>query len=209
MSPSAGSSSGLAAPNAAQCASVADTWNVEHGTGATLRSPLKLLSALVSALGTKKGLANRGRTTEKGVAAGGRWYASCVVQHCPRAIERFLACLPCGGSPPFTLEEPRKASGGKRKKTVDTTTAKVREEFENAQCAWVFIGQNVPGAGAGAVEVMQGRPEHTDAIAHSGTWHMQVCFESKKNHLTSGMPHLSAWLMQIDFYGFGGMRLTA
>ena len=178
VSPSAGSSGGLAAPNAAQCASVADTWNVEHGTGATLRSPQKLLSALVSALSTEKGRTNRGRTTEKGVAAGGRWYASCVVQHCPRAIERFFACLPCGGSPPFTLEEPRKASGGKRKKTVDTTTAKVREEFENAQCAWVFIGQNVPGAGAGAVEVMQGRPEHTDAIAHSGTWHMQVC-ESK------------------------------
>jgi hypothetical protein len=62
------------------------------------------------------------------------------------------------------------------------------EMFHNADCAWVFIGQNVPhtaarqdGGGVGEgdsrereVAPMKGRPEHTDSIAHSGTWHMQL-----------------------------------
>jgi len=59
----------------------------------------------------------------------------------------------------------------------DPTAKGVRDVFENAKCAWVFIGQNVPDEEGGGREgrgMLRGRPEHTDMIAHSGTWHMQL-----------------------------------
>lgn len=37
-----------------------------------------------------------------------------------------------------------------------------------SEALWFFFGQN------GSDKDMNGRPEHTDQIAHSGTWHLQV-----------------------------------
>lgn len=39
---------------------------------------------------------------------------------------------------------------------------------KNSNAAWVFFGQNP------LARPLRGRPEHTDAIAHSGTWHLQL-----------------------------------
>eukprot|EP00913_Durusdinium_trenchii_P022340 g20986.t3 len=38
----------------------------------------------------------------------------------------------------------------------------------HSAAAWVFFGRNARG------RVLRGRPEHTDAIQHSGTWHVQL-----------------------------------
>jgi hypothetical protein len=40
--------------------------------------------------------------------------------------------------------------------------------FEHSQPVWVFLGCNTLN------EAMQGRPEHTDDVQHSGTWHYQM-----------------------------------
>jgi hypothetical protein len=141
------------------CASVLDTWNVENGSGAVLRSPARLLSQLVSALDAAD--------ARRGAVAGGRWYTSCVVQHDEKATEQLFAALPCGGAPPFLLDDRGRKAG-----PPDHTAAGVRGQFHNAECAWIFIGQNAAEDDAG--ESMRGRPEHTDAISHSGTWHMQL-----------------------------------
>ena len=44
---------------------------------------------------------------------------------------------------------------------------------------WLFVGSNPnpkkrARGGAGA-EALTGRPEHTDDVVHSGTWHVQLC----------------------------------
>jgi len=75
----------------------------------------------------------------------GAWYASFVVQHSKAALSKFLKSLPFS-TPPFL----RAAS------------------VSHSDAAWVFFGRN-PGQ-----RPLQGRPEHTDAIAHSGTWHLQL-----------------------------------
>lgn len=38
----------------------------------------------------------------------------------------------------------------------------------HSDCLWFFVGQNF------GRKPMQGRPEHTDAVMHSGTWHVQL-----------------------------------
>jgi hypothetical protein len=158
-----------AAAASAMCASVQTTWNVENGNGGLLRSPQRLLSALAACAGAGH------RGGNEGVIGGGRWYTSCVVQHNDAALNQLLRCMPCGGVPPFMLHPARQAGAarkpggraGRRKQTES------QYSMANAPCAWVFIGQNV-GKGSEEVEAMRGRPEHTDAIAHSGTWHMQL-----------------------------------
>jgi hypothetical protein len=40
--------------------------------------------------------------------------------------------------------------------------------FEHSHPVWVFMGCNTFN------EAMQGRPEHTDDVQHSGTWHYQL-----------------------------------
>ena len=42
------------------------------------------------------------------------------------------------------------------------------DEARHSNCVWFFFGSN-PGRTA-----MRGRPEHTDQISHSGTWHLQA-----------------------------------
>lgn len=157
----------------ALCASVQDTWNVENGNGGLLRSPQRLLSALAACAGAGH------RGGDDSVIGGGRWYTSCVVQHNDAALNQLLRCLPCGGVPPFMLDDSRaraRQAGAVRQPGGRAGRSKQKEShysMANAPCAWVFIGQNV-GKESEKVEAMRGRPEHTDAIAHSGTWHMQL-----------------------------------
>jgi hypothetical protein len=40
---------------------------------------------------------------------------------------------------------------------------------EHTQNLWLFFGHN------GGPASLNGRPEHTDKISHTGTWHVQVC----------------------------------
>ena len=177
---------GLASPAPAVCASIQKTWNVENGTGGLLRSPQRLLAQLVSALAARASageaaLSSAVAAAEDGVIGGGKWYTSCVVQHDDAALNQLLLSLPCGGVPPFMLDDDREAGakrarvaggrGGTRKQTAASSGRPCA--MANAPCAWIFIGQNV-GTKGEEVEAMRGRPEHTDAIAHSGTWHMQL-----------------------------------
>lgn len=75
----------------------------------------------------------------------GAWYASFIVQKNKHALKQFLNRLPFS-MPPFL------------------DAAKVC----HSDAAWLFFGAN-PGQ-----RPLLGRPEHTDAIAHSGTWHLQL-----------------------------------
>ena len=43
------------------------------------------------------------------------------------------------------------------------------EKTRHGPAAWIFFGRNTDGAGE-----LAGRAEHTDAVAHSGTWHLQL-----------------------------------
>mmetsp|Transcript_31705 Transcript_31705/g.85938 ORF Transcript_31705/g.85938 Transcript_31705/m.85938 type:complete len:265 (-) Transcript_31705:10-804(-) len=82
-----------------------------------------------------------------GDSPSGPWYASFVVQRSREALASFYEVLPMV-VPPF-LEGRNVAA-------------------KHSNAVWVFFGQN-PRA-----RPMPGRPEHTDAIAHSGTWHLQL-----------------------------------
>lgn len=84
----------------------------------------------------------------------GRWYCSFVVQKRRAALSSLLREMPFR-VPPF-LARPRKAEAG----------SAPAPRHSNAM--WVFFGSN-PGT-----RPLHGRPEHTDAIAHSGTWHLQM-----------------------------------
>uniref|UniRef100_A0A7S0ZMN7 Uncharacterized protein n=1 Tax=Noctiluca scintillans TaxID=2966 RepID=A0A7S0ZMN7_NOCSC len=81
----------------------------------------------------------------------GRWYASFVVQRNRDALSQFLSALPFS-VPPFLMREGR------------ARTQPVR----HSNAVWVFFGANP------ATRALRGRPEHTDAVPHSGTWHLQV-----------------------------------
>lgn len=57
------------------------------------------------------------------------------------------------------------------------------EDWSQGDCTWIFFGRNVlvGGGGSAAADddnndrgVVEGRPEHTDAVSHDGTWHYQL-----------------------------------
>jgi hypothetical protein len=73
------------------------------------------------------------------------WYASFIVQEDRAAYLTTLNKLP--------LAEPDFLRAARAR---------------HSDCLWLFFGRN---AGAAA---MTGRPEHTDQITHSGTWHVQL-----------------------------------
>jgi len=79
----------------------------------------------------------------------GPWYASFVVQKNREAFNTFVDALPLA-VPPFLS-----GHGATR-------------AARHSKAVWVFFGQN-PRA-----RPLPGRNEHTDAIAHSGTWHLQL-----------------------------------
>ena len=73
------------------------------------------------------------------------WYASFIVQEDRAAFRAALARLP--------LAEPDFLRAARAR---------------HSDCLWLFFGRN---AGPGA---MTGRPEHTDQVTQSGTWHVQL-----------------------------------
>jgi len=83
----------------------------------------------------------------------GPWYASFVVQRNRSVLGTFLKSLPFR-VPPF-LEDASAAQHG-------------AEAPKHSDAAWVFFGRNEQQ------QLMRGRAEHTDAIEHSGTWHIQL-----------------------------------
>ncbi|CAK9084400.1 Hypothetical protein SCF082_LOCUS40039 [Durusdinium trenchii] len=88
-------------------------------------------------------------------APGGSWYASCVLQRSRRALSEFLSQALPKGVPHFLQRSPKSLASRCRPPT-------------HSAAAWVFFGRNARG------RVLRGRPEHTDAIQHSGTWHVQL-----------------------------------
>lgn len=150
--------------------SVLKTWHVEHGTAASLRSPTQTLGALSSSLAPSA--ARRPKGGGAALLADGRWYLSCVVQHDPHALANVLAALPLDGAPaclPSTSSSASGAAAGKRKR-AEGGGAGPDVRCSHAEAVWVFFGQNCGEESGG----MRGRPEHTDDISHSGTWHMQL-----------------------------------
>jgi len=86
----------------------------------------------------------------------GPWYASFVVQRSRLALAAFLKSMPFS-VPPFL--RPQAGSRPKVKASIVP---------QHSQAAWVFFGRNA------GQKPMRGRAEHTDAISHSGTWHVQL-----------------------------------
>lgn len=81
----------------------------------------------------------------------GSWYSSFIIQRNRKALGDFLKGTLPRGAPDFL--QPCKG----------TAKAPV-----HSNALWVFFGRNP------ATRPLCGRPEHTDAIAHSGTWHVQL-----------------------------------
>jgi hypothetical protein len=46
--------------------------------------------------------------------------------------------------------------------------AQLSSDWSQGDCTWFFFGRNVAGSS------VEGRPEHTDAVSHDGTWHYQL-----------------------------------
>ena len=86
----------------------------------------------------------------------GAWYASFIAQMKARkgkndakdALNKFKQSLPMAMLPFF----------------LDSSN-----DIEYTLPIWVFVGKNESDSG----EVLHGRPEHIDSVAHDGTWHMQ------------------------------------
>ena len=89
--------------------------------------------------------------TAKSICSGrsrlsGQFYASTILQGCDGVAEEFLRFCP----------------------TQELPFVKAWGTLEHSQPVWIFLGCNTVG------EDMQGRPEHTDDVQHSGTWHYQT-----------------------------------
>jgi hypothetical protein len=84
-------------------------------------------------------------------AAKNGWYVSFVVN---------------GAAAPELLADALNAFGGV---AAPTFLGHEGATVEHTQNLWLFFGHNGGPAG------FPGRPEHTDKISHSGTWHVQVC----------------------------------
>lgn len=77
---------------------------------------------------------------------------------CCSALAEFLSQALPAGAPGFLLRST---------KSKAVNAVKVRPP-KHSNAAWVFFGRNMGG------RALRGRPEHTDAIQHSGTWHVQL-----------------------------------
>jgi len=89
----------------------------------------------------------------------GAWYVSFVVQKDRRALKTLLSAMPAG-TPSFLNKQSTVSRGA----TVTPPEGVLRQ----SDAAWVFLGNNPEP------HPLCGRPEHTDAIGHSGTWHLQL-----------------------------------
>jgi len=79
-----------------------------------------------------------------------------VLQRHKQALADFLSQALPAGAPAFLLRP-----------SVKKSAVKVRPP-KHSNAAWVFFGRNL------GRRALRGRPEHTDAIQHSGTWHVQL-----------------------------------
>ena len=82
----------------------------------------------------------------------GNWYATFIVQHDQQVLDDVLATLPL---PEFQPAD--HSSGGIS--AEDTV-------LRHSECLWFFVAR--------CNSDMPGRAEHTDNIAHDGTWHYQL-----------------------------------
>jgi hypothetical protein len=122
--------------------------------------------------------------------AAGAWYSSFVVQHDDELVEKVLGSLPVATIPPpapsstAALISPPSAPPSDGSCDDVGVTAGTESEGADAdgvggggdgnrvthgRSIWLFFGRNRDGKGP-----MRGRSEHTDAVAHSATWHLQV-----------------------------------
>mmetsp|Transcript_29666 Transcript_29666/g.83649 ORF Transcript_29666/g.83649 Transcript_29666/m.83649 type:complete len:726 (-) Transcript_29666:129-2306(-) len=141
-------------------ADVERTWNLENSGCDSqicgLLSAASILAELEPPLakarrseGDSTGQAARSESSDASCLPEGPWYASFVLNE-SAALQGALAQLPA--AVPLLLER----WGG------DLT------EIRHTANLWFFFGHNPSRS-----EPMAGRPEHTDKITHSGTWHAQ------------------------------------
>lgn len=129
-------------------------WNVENACGQT-----EAATSAVAVLG-----AEGSPTADAGTISQtrGAYYVSCILQSNEEGLARFFQSVP--------FAEPRLLEGATHDDGV-----------------WLFVGSNpaaVPPNGGGLAGgkkrkqpeavAITGRPEHTDAVSHSGTWHVQL-----------------------------------
>ena len=139
---------------------------LDHVLESPLESMRKLFSesseavrAIISQSFTIEGLSSQGLEGQKaadlfGVAStqsSTSFYCSCIIQSDKTLVDRVLSFLP------FPDGVPSGMFVGSR----------------HSEPVWLFIGRNE------GKKDMQGRPEHTDAVTHSGTWHYQLCGSKK------------------------------
>ena len=86
-----------------------------------------------------------------------RFYSSFILKR-PDHVKDILASLPVDRLP----------SDGRSRRTATT--------INHGKAVWFFVGHNK------SRRVLPGRPEHTDAVRHDGTWHFQLS-GSKTWHL--------------------------
>ena len=114
---------------------------------------------------TPRALLGGGRQSVKAAARAPSWYVSFVLQNDEKLLARTLARLPLAAPPCFA--------------GAASTTAR---------CVWFFVGRHAPPAPA---PPLRGRPEHTDAVSHAGTWHAQL--EGKKVWHVRPLADARAW----------------
>ena len=99
-----------------------------------------------------------------------RWYASFVVQGSRERLDPFLERAPLAELGECFARPSRQAN----------------DAIVHAAAVWVFFGQ------CGSTAPVPGRAEHTDAVEHDGTWHLQVA-GSKVWYLRPTETLLASW----------------
>uniref|UniRef100_A0A061QKQ2 U3 small nucleolar RNA-associated protein 6 n=1 Tax=Tetraselmis sp. GSL018 TaxID=582737 RepID=A0A061QKQ2_9CHLO len=122
---------------------VAQRWNVENGDAGAVTAEAVLGKKRPGCSKRRRAGAGDGTAKGRGEQTEGGWYASFVLNKSD-ALDAALARMP--------FEAPRALSGSRVRHTSN---------------AWFFFGQNP------SREPLRGRPEHTDRVSHSGTWHAQ------------------------------------
>ena len=79
-----------------------------------------------------------------------RFYSSFILKN-EESVEQVMTSLPLKNLP----------SIGK--------SPRLRTNIRHGKAVWFFVGHNK------SRRTLPGRPEHTDAVKHDGTWHFQVC----------------------------------
>ena len=81
----------------------------------------------------------------------GNWYATWIVQHDEQVVDQVLRTLPMPELQPGARHDDNCEDG---------------MELVHSKCVWFFVAR--------CSSDMPGRAEHTDKIAHDGTWHYQL-----------------------------------